>query len=878
MRGPADTGPREAHPAGPAAASADGPAAASADGPPSADGRTPLDVPGAPALPPTPATGLSDAEAATRRAAGLGNPAPPPTTRTYARIVRENVFTFINNVLFALGIALVVVGRPMDALVSLGVISTNIVVSVVQEVRAKRTLDRIALLTAPTATVVRDGVERAVPPSELVVGDLVAVGPGDQVVVDGVAAAGRFRADESQLTGESDQIEKVPGAPVFSGSFCVTGSGRYVVETVGAESVAGRITAGARSFRRVLTPLQRQINLVIRLVLLIVVYLEVVLLVNAVVSLTNPGEAIGQATILAGLIPNGLFVSIAIAYALGAVRISRFGALVQQANAIESLSNVDVLCLDKTGTLTTNELTCAEIVPVGGASDVRAILGTVVASQAVRNKTSDAIAAACPAAAVPVAADVPFSSARKWSAVVVADGPSASGSAPALSGTYALGAPQMLRPYLPDDAWEAVAGPIAERADQGLRVLLLVHGPEVAPIADDDDAVLPAGMRVLAIVVLRDVLRPDAAETLARFRASGVSPKVISGDDPATVSALARQVGLGADLVLLSGAEVDATDDASLPAVARATDIFGRITPAQKERLVGALRRGGAYVAMIGDGVNDVLSLKRANVAVAMQSGSQATRGVADIVLMNDSFSSLAPAVEEGQRIVNGMQGILALFLTRIATLGALIVSALIIGVFPVALRNASAITFFTVGIPSVMLALWARPGALPREGLARTLVRFVVPAAAVTSLVGLVLLYGTILLRLLEVYRPSMTQAEVDAILAAATPAAQSAVTALLVFTGLALVVFIQPPIRSLAVVRRLTPDRRPTYLAIVLAAGFVVTNSVSFLRNIFALQPLREIEWLIVALAFLVWLALIIPAWRFRVVERFLGSDGPV
>jgi cation-transporting ATPase E len=822
------------------------------------------------ALTPTAQSGLSDAEAASRRAAGFGNPAPPPTTRTYARIVRENVFTFINNVLFALGIALVLVGRPMDALVSLGVISTNIVVSVVQEVRAKRTLDRIALLTAPTARVVRDGVERAVPPSDLVVGDLVSVGPGDQVVVDGVTAAGRFRADESQLTGESDQIEKQPGVPVYSGSFCVTGSGRYVVETVGAESVAGRITAGARSFRRVLTPLQRQINLVIRLVLLIVVYLEVVLLVNAIVSLTDPGEAVGQATILAGLIPNGLFVSIAIAYALGAVRISRFGALVQQANAIESLSNVDVLCLDKTGTLTTNELTLAEVVPVDVTADVPAILGTVVASQAVRNKTSDAIAAAHPAAPIPVLSDVSFSSARKWSAVVV------EGAAPLLAGTYAVGAPQMLRPYMTEAAWEAVAGSITERADQGLRVLLLVHGPQVAPIPDQDDAVLPAGMRVLGIVVLRDVLRPDAAETLARFRAAGVSPKVISGDDPATVSALARQVGLGSDLALLSGDEVDATDDASLPAVARATDIFGRITPAQKERLVGALRKGGAYVAMIGDGVNDVLSLKRANVAVAMQSGSQATRGVADIVLMNDSFASLAPAVEEGQRIVNGMQGILSLFLTRIATLGALIVSALIIGVFPVALRNASAITFFTVGIPSVLLALWARPGALPREGLARTLVRFVVPAAAVTSLVGLVLLYGTILLRLLEANDPSLTQAEVDAILAAATPAAQSAVTALLVFTGLALVVFIQPPTPRLAVVRPLTPDRRPTYLAIVLAVGFVVTNSFSFLRNIFALQPLREIEWLVVALAFLVWLALIIPAWKFRVVERFLGADG--
>ncbi len=701
-----------------------------------------------------------------------------------------------------------------------------------------------------------------------------------------LTADGRFRADESQLTGESDQIEKAPGSPVYSGSYCVAGSGRYVVETVGSDSVAGRITAGARSFRRVLTPLQRQINLVIRLVLLIVVYLEAVLLVQAVIAATNPGDAVGQATILAGLIPNGLFVSIAIAYALGAVRISRFGALVQQSNAIESLSNVDVLCLDKTGTLTTNDLSLAEVVPIAPGVDAGPILGTVVASQAVRNKTADAIAAAYPAAAIPVDSDVSFSSARKWSAIVTGGGANvgAAATAPepgtaaaaALAGTYALGAPQMLHPYLAEGAWEAVESVVAERAERGLRVLLLVHAPETAPIADEDDSALPAGMSVLAVVVLRDVLRPDAAETLARFKAAGVAPKVISGDDPATVSALARQVGLGTDLVMLSGPEVDATDDASLPAVARSTDIFGRITPAQKERLVGALRKSGAYVAMIGDGVNDVLSLKRANVAVAMQSGSQATRGVADIVLMNDSFSALAPAVEEGQRIVNGMQGILALFLTRIATLGMLIISALIVGVFPVALRNTSAITLFTVGIPSILLAVWAHPGALPREGLVRMLVRFVVPAAAVTSLVGLVLLYGTLLLRLLEANDPSLTSAEIDAILAVATPAAQSAVTALLVFTGIALIVFVQPPLKTFAVVRPWTSDKRPAVLALALALGFVVVNLVPFFRGFFALQPLRETEWLLVVLAFLVWLALIIPVWRFRVVERFLGADG--
>ena len=826
-------------------------------------------TPPSPDLPPTPSTGLTDPEAAERRGRGLGNSAPPPTTRTYSQILRENVFTFVNDVLFLLGLALVVVGRPFDALVSLAVISTNIVVSVVQEVRAKRTLDRIALLTAPTASVVRSGEVRRVDPEELVVGDLVSIEPGDQVVVDGRLADGRLRVDESQLTGESDQVEKASGDPVYSGSFCVTGGGRYVVEAVGSDSLAGRITVGARTFRRVLTPLQKQINLVIRLVLLLVVYLELVLVVNAVINLVAPGDAVGDATILAGLVPNGLFVSIALAYALGAVRIARFGALVQQANAIESLSNVTILCLDKTGTLTTNEISFDSVVPLEMPEpELRATLGILVASQAVRNKTSDAVAAALPAAPQAPTVDVPFSSGRKWSAVVF-DGPAGG----PLRGVYALGAPQMLRPYLADGAWDRVAPPVEERAAQGLRVLLVAHAAEPEPIDDDDAATLPAGMRALGLVVLTDVLRPGAAAILARFIAAGVAPKVISGDDPETVAALARQVGLGPQLRLLSGPDVDAIHDASLPAIAAQTDIFGRITPPQKERLIGALRATGGYVAMIGDGVNDVLSLKKANVAVAMQSGSQATRGVADIVLMNDSFAALAPAVEEGQRIVNGMQGILALFLTRIATLGALIVSSLIIGVFPIALRNASAITAFTVGVPAALLAIWAQPGPLPRLGLGRTLMRFVVPAAVVTSLVGLVLLYGALALRFIEANDPSLTQAEIDRLLALATPGAQSVLTSFLVFTGLALVAFVEPPTRWLAVVRPLTKDRRPALLAVGLAIAYLFVMAFGTLRAVFALQPLRTIEWGILVVALAVWILVMRPVWRYRLVERFIG-----
>ena len=420
----------------------------------------------------TPATGLTEAEATARRAAGRGNTAPPATGRTYAQIVRENVFTFINDVIFVLGVLLVIVGRPLDALVSLGVIGVNIAVSVVQEVRAKRTLDRIALLTRPMAALVRGGVERAVGPEELVVGDLVRVGAGDQVVLDGRLTVGRLEADESQLTGESDLIPKRPGDAVFSGSFVVNGGGSFVVTAVGADSLANRITAGARTFRRVLTPLQSEINLVIRIALAVVVYLEIVLVLNNVLKLVAAGRTVGEAALLVGLVPNGLFVSIAIAYALGAVRIIRFGALVQQANAIESLSNVDVLCLDKTGTLTANKLSVEEVVALEGSEeDLRALLGDVVASAAVRNKTAEAIAAACPGTPRPLARDVPFSSARKWSAIAFA-----AEAGPARVGVVALGAAEFLRPVLGlgmEDgvAWADLRARMEPLTNRGLRVL-----------------------------------------------------------------------------------------------------------------------------------------------------------------------------------------------------------------------------------------------------------------------------------------------------------------------------------------------------------------------------------------------------------------------
>ncbi len=842
----------------------------------------------------TTAAGLSSAEVARRRQAGLGNSPVPPTTRTYGQILRENTFTFVNNILFALGIALVLVGRPLDAVVSLGVISTNIVVGIVQEIRAKRTLDRIALLTRPTATVVRDGTTTHVSPDELVLGDLLELRAGDQVVLDGRIASGAAGLDESQLTGESDVVPKRPGDEVFSGSFATTGSARYVAEKVASASFANQITAGARTFRRIVTPLQGEVNLVVRVVLAIVVYLEILLVIRGLVQALRPGDVVADATLLAGLVPNGLFVSIAVAYALGAIRILRFGALVQQSNAIESLSHVDVLCLDKTGTLTANKLEVDGVVPLGGASEdeVVAAVAALAASASAGNKTSEAIAARWPSASRPLAAEVPFSSVRKWSAVAFADPTEREAvdggrAAAPVPGIVALGAPQLLRRYLVEAAdtagpaaatgtadsdrepegWDAVRAELARLTARGMRVLLVAGHPDAAALESPDDdaaATLPAGMRAIGLVALRDELRAEAAETLAAFRANGVHVKIISGDDPDTVVALARQAGL-VDAVHASGDELDALDDERLAELADDTIVFGRITPAQKERLVDALRARGHYVAMIGDGVNDVLSLKKANLAIAMGSGTQATRGVADLVLMQDSFAAVAQAVEEGQRILNGMQDILKLFLTRIATVALVVVSSLVVATFPIELRNASALTVFTVGIPTVLLAFWAQPGRRVRASLTRTLAVFVAPAAIVSSLVGLLVLNGSLYLA----GGGSLSAAE----FAVALDNARTALTAFLVYAGLLLIVFVEPPTPWFAVVETITRDRRPALLALVLGVGFIATLQLGVARDFFSFGLPGPRDALLVVVAVAAWAVLVREFWRRRLVERFLG-----
>ena len=674
-----------------------------------------------------------------------------------------------------------------------------------------------------------------------------------------------MEADESLLTGESDLLDKKPGDPVYSGSFCVSGSAYYEAQKVGEQCLANQITTGARAFRRVLTPLQHQIYLVLRVLLLVAVYLELLLAIRSILEKIPLVESVKMSVVIIGLVPNGLFLAISVAYAMGAVRIARKGALIQQANAVESLSNVDVLCLDKTGTLTANRICFEAIFPlIIAESEFKQRLGDFAASLSSSNPTSAAIATALPGDKLPVAAEVPFSSSRKWSAVAL--------DVPKWRGSYVLGSPEVLQPALTDAAdpssplGRTLAAQVQIWAEKGLRVLLLAQRPDSLTLHNKSGQPdLPKRLIPLGLVCLSEQLRPEARQTLEAFQQAGVKLKIISGDNPVTVAALAKQAGLPKDARLISGLDLAKMDSAQFSAAAEACTVFGRITPQQKEQLVQVLRARGHYVAMIGDGVNDVLSLKQANLGIAMQSGSQAARGVADIILMKDSFAALPHAVQEGQRIIVGMQDILKLFLTRVMYVTLLILSVGSIGGFPFEPKNISILTFLTVGIPTIFLAAWARPAVVRRVNLTRRLMHFILPAGLTVSLFGL----GIFLFHFIPAYQSSSN----PDIAALGVP--QTATTSFTLLCGLMMIIFVEPPVKYLAGGDRLSGDWRPTILAILSMLLYITVLLSPWLRRFFELEPLSWWDYALIGGSAIIWALLLRWIWRIRVLERFLDTD---
>ncbi|WP_327140932.1 cation-translocating P-type ATPase [Nocardia sp. NBC_01327] len=675
-----------------------------------------------------PATGLTSAEVEQRRRDGLTNDVPERASRSVRDIVKANIFTRINALLGVLFVLVIATGSLIDGMFGLLIIA-NSGIGIIQELRAKKTLDELAIVGQAQPVVRREGRTQAVAPQEIVLDDIIELGPGDQIVVDGEAVECELlEVDESLLTGEADPIDKTVGAQIMSGSFVVSGSGAYRATKVGKDAYAAKLADEASKFTLVKSELRSGIDTILRVITYLLIPAGLLSIYNQLVSSKESWRPAvnGMVAALVPMVPEGLVLMTSIAFAVGVVRLGRRQCLVQELPAIEGLARVDVVCADKTGTLTENGMRLSEIRAVGDESaDREAELKQVLAALAGGDPRPNASVAAI-AEALPDTPGwkqtglAPFSSAKKWSGASYGE-----------HGNWLLGAPDVLLD--PESETAAVAQEIGAK---GLRVLLLASSDRPVDAADAPGEVTPA-----ALVVLEQRVRPDAKETIEYFESQHVATKVISGDNAVSVGAVAASLGLagGDDAV---DARTLPTDQNELADVLESKTVFGRVRPDQKRAMVSALQSRGHTVAMTGDGVNDVLALKDADIGVAMGSGSPATRSVAQIVLLDNRFATLPYVVGEGRRVIGNIERVSNLFLTKtvysvvlaflvgIAGIGSQIFHYKAIG-YPFLPRHVTIAAWFTIGIPAFILSL-APNNERARTGFVGRVMRLAIPSGLV--------------------------------------------------------------------------------------------------------------------------------------------------
>ncbi len=789
--------------------------------------------------PTTEVLGLSDAEAATR----LRRLGPPPedSSRSVRSIVLANVLTLFNGIILVFFILVLSQGLWADAL--FGVIAiVNSAIGIRQEIKAKDTLDNLALLVAPRAEVIRAGRGIELRADEIVPGDVIRVEPGDQLVADGDVVASRgLTVDESLLTGEADGIRKERGDRMLSGAFCTSGSGHYEVDAVREDSYAEKIAGQAKEFRHPPSPLQTEVDRILWATTIILVPMAILMLGAFIVRGVDFTEAAQTATAgLITLIPEGLVLLMSVTLAVAAVRLARMDTLVQQMSATEALAAVDTICVDKTGTLTDGSLELIEVVSAdpGGTEAVERVLGRFAASAGERNRTLETIAEAFPEQAAGVTAEVPFSSRWKWSGLTMnGEGRPRSfvvGAPDVLVGSGAMALPAEMQARLETEA--------------GLGRRVIAFGEAHDGLPGDPGSEPPPRLEPRALVVLEETMRPDAAETIEFMREQNVELKLISGDARQTVTAVAYALGVDRDAGVAEGPSLP-DDPAALAAVAEANTIFCRITPEQKKALVGALSDSGRFTAMIGDGVNDVPALKEARLAVAMGSGSQITKGIADIVLLRDQFSMLPRAVAEGRRIARNIHRLGRLYVTKTVYAGFLIVAAALIGfTFPFLPRQLTVAAMLTIGIPSFVLALAPSEGPLYRGRLLRALAAFAVPAGVGIG-VGSLLSYGL-----------------VDGIFGGTLNEGRTAATTTLIVLGLAFILLLErgPGRDHIAI--------QSYMLAMVTALGglYAAILAVEPLRAFFELDLLTAGQWFVCMLSVAVGLVVASALWRLPYIQR--------
>ncbi len=780
--------------------------------------------------------GLSGKEAA-KRLRKLG-PVEDRSSRSVASIVAGNVFTFFNLIIGVFFVIMLALGLFADAL--FGFIAViNSYIGIRQELKAKETLDSLALLVAPRAKAVRDGALVELRADEVVPGDWIRVEPGDQLVADGEVTESRgLTLDESMLTGEADGVRKRSGQRALSGSFCITGSGYYEVDAVREDSYAEKVAGEARTFRHPPSPLQDEVNLVLKASTWLMIPLAIVL-IFALQARSEPLHDAAQ-TATAGLvtlIPEGLVLLMSVTLAVAAVRLARMDTLVQQMSAPEALAAVDTICVDKTGTLTTGELdlVAVDVADEAQASATQQALARFAASSGERNRTLEAIAESYAATGERVRAEVPFSSEWKWSGLTLGRGE-----------TYVLGAPDVLMARgslaLPANLQHS----LEQHTRGGRRVV--AFGRASGGLPDNPYSDPPPAVTPLALIVLEETLRPDARETIAYMRDQEMDLKLISGDAPQTVTAVASAVGVPSGAGVVTGDQLP-EEKTELGRIAEENTIFCRIRPEQKKALVSALAERGRFVAMIGDGVNDVPALKRARMAVAMGSGSQITKGIADIVLLKDEFSRLPRAVSEGRRIARNIHRLGRLYVTKTIYAAALIVLVAIPGwAFPFLPRQLTLAAFLTIGIPSFVLALAPSDGPLYRGRLLRALAAFAVPAGLAIAAASLASFFL------------------VDTVFGGSLEAGRTAATTTLVVLGLCFILLLErgPGREHIAI--------QSYMLALVAALGalYALALAVPVAREFFDLTPMGGGQLFLALLSAAAGLVLASVVWRVPVIEQ--------
>ena len=650
-------------------------------------------------------TGLTDEQVNERIEQGKVNADENPNTRTYKQIVRENTLTFFNFLNLVLLILVLMVGSYKNAFF-VGIIIINTLIGIAQEIRAKKTIDKLAILTAKKSIVIREGKKWTVPTEDLVLDDLVCLKTGDQVPADAKVLEGSVEVNESLLTGESDNLPKNVGDELFSGSFVTSGEACCQIIHVGKDNYAAQITSEAKEFKRHNSELKNSLNAILKVISIIIVPLGALLFYKQyyIVENTFKASVVSMVAGVLGMIPEGLVLLTSVALTLGALVLANKKTLVQELYCIETLARVDTLCLDKTGTITEGTMCVERVEPWSEASEnkdtdeiptededepdlheIENMMANLMYVLNDQNATIDALRKRFPAkSSMTLEHIIPFSSDRKYSGAVFED-----------NGTYLMGAAQFLFP----EGREDILDVCQNYAEEGLRVLVLAHSTQMA-----EGTELPENLEPAALLLLTDVIREEAPDTLQFFDSQEVDLKVISGDDPVTVSAIAKRAGHKNAENYVDATTLE-TEEQLEEAVAKYS-VFGRVTPQQKKEMVQALQKQGHTVAMTGDGVNDVLALKEADCSIAMAQGSDAAKNIANVVLLDSNFASMPHIVNQGRRVVNNIRTAASMFLIK--TMFSVMLSLLTIffgNAYPFEPIQMSLISACAVGIPTFLLA-----------------------------------------------------------------------------------------------------------------------------------------------------------------------------